>query len=195
MNAATSLGRGQAQFGSVDSMPHRLATPVPHWKPLLLLALFSLLALVQLRMLASPATATLFAKTRRDPALVNRFDYDGEYGTVLNRFLVEAAIGHPLTVHGTGGQTRAFINIQNTVGCIALALAHPPESGERMKIANQVAETMRVEDLAKLVSQLSGAEISYVTNPRKEAAQNDLAVSNATFRGLGLDPIMRETRC
>ena len=65
-------------------------------------------------------------ETRLDPRLINRFDYDGEYGTVLNRFLVEGAIGHPLTVHGTGGQTRAFINIQDTVRCIKLAIETPP---------------------------------------------------------------------
>ncbi|MCR5874553.1 NAD-dependent epimerase/dehydratase family protein [Phenylobacterium sp. J426] len=65
------------------------------------------------------------AETRLDPRLINRFDYDGDYGTVLNRFLIQAALGYPLTVHGTGGQTRAFINIQDTVRCVELALAHP----------------------------------------------------------------------
>lgn len=128
-------------------------------------------------------------ETRRHPDLINRFDYDGEYGTVLNRFLVQAAIGHPLTVHGTGGQTRAFINIQDTVRCIALAIAHPPQRGQRVKILNQIAETLRVRDLAELVSEVTGARIEYRPNPRKEAAENDLEVSNATFRALGLDPI------
>jgi UDP-sulfoquinovose synthase len=65
-------------------------------------------------------------ETRRDERLINRFDYDGDYGTVLNRFLMQAAVGYPLTVHGTGGQTRAFIHIQDTVRCIELALTHPP---------------------------------------------------------------------
>ena len=65
-------------------------------------------------------------ETRRDERLINRFDYDGDYGTVLNRFLMQAAIGYPLTVHGTGGQTRAFINIQDTVRCIELAVENPP---------------------------------------------------------------------
>ena len=67
-------------------------------------------------------------ETRRDPRLVNRFDYDGDYGTVLNRFLIQAAVGHPLTVHGSGGQTRAFINIQDTVRCIALAAGAPADA-------------------------------------------------------------------
>ena len=65
-------------------------------------------------------------QTRRHVQLVNRFDYDGDYGTVLNRFLIQAAIGYPLTVHGTGGQTRAFIHIQDSVRCIELALDDAP---------------------------------------------------------------------
>ena len=87
-------------------------------------------------------------ETRADERLINRFDYDGDYGTVLNRFLMQAAIGYPLTVHGTGGQTRAFINIQDTVRCIELAVANPPQSGGRVNILNQMTETHRVRDLA-----------------------------------------------
>ena len=120
--------------------------------------------------------------------MVNRFDYDGEYGTVLNRFLIQAAIGHPLTVHGTGGQTRAFIHIQDSVRCIEIALGNPPERGERPKIFNQMTETFRVRELAKLISEMSGAEIVYLPNPRKEAAENDLKVSNDQFLELGLEP-------
>ena len=71
------------------------------------------------------------AGDRLDERLINRFDYDGDYGTVLNRFLMQAAIGYPLTVHGTGGQTRAFIHIRDTVKCIQLAVESPPERGER----------------------------------------------------------------
>ena len=67
-------------------------------------------------------------QTRRHVQLINRFDYDGDYGTVLNRFLIQAAIGYPLTVHGTGGQTRAFIHIQDSVRCIELALDDAPEA-------------------------------------------------------------------
>jgi UDP-sulfoquinovose synthase len=129
-------------------------------------------------------------ETRLDEALINRFDYDGDYGTVLNRFLMEAAVGHPLTVHGTGGQTRAFINIQDTVRCVRLALENPPEAGDRVRILNQMAETRRVRDLAELVAGLTGAEIAHVDNPRKEAAENDLEVSNRTLVSLGLKPIL-----
>ena len=128
-------------------------------------------------------------QTRRHVQLINRFDYDGDYGTVLNRFLIQAAIGYPLTVHGTGGQTRAFIHIQDSVRCIELALSDAPKRGERVKIFNQMTETHRVRDLAALVSELTGAGIAWLPNPRKEAAENDLVVRNDQLRALGLDPI------
>ena len=128
-------------------------------------------------------------ETRRDVRLINRFDYDGDYGTVLNRFLMQAAVGHPLTVHGTGGQTRAFIHIQDTVRCVALAVANPPEQNGKVKILNQMTETHRVRDLANLIGRIADAEVALVDNPRKEAAENDLRVSNATFLDLGLKPI------
>lgn len=127
-------------------------------------------------------------QTRRHEQLINRFDYDGDYGTVLNRFLIQAAIGFPLTVHGTGGQTRAFIHIQDSVRCIELALSDAPKAGDRVKIFNQMTETHRVRDLAELVSKLTGAEIKYLPNPRKEAAENDLIVDNDQFLALGLNP-------
>ena len=127
-------------------------------------------------------------ETRMDARLVNRFDYDGDYGTVLNRFLMQAAVGHPLTVHGTGGQTRAFINIQDTVRCLALAVDNPPQAGDPVLIFNQVTETHRVRDLAALVAKVTGAEIAFVDNPRNEAAENDLIVNRDSFLELGLQP-------
>ncbi|AKE38771.1 Nucleoside-diphosphate-sugar epimerase [Corynebacterium camporealensis] len=127
-------------------------------------------------------------QTERDERLINRFDYDGDYGTVLNRFLIQAGIGYPLTVHGTGGQTRAFIHIRDMVRCIELALQNPPERGDRVKIINQMTETHRVRDLAELVAKISGAEVAYVPNPRKESAENELHVANDTFLRLGLEP-------
>ncbi|HLI43710.1 MAG TPA: NAD-dependent epimerase/dehydratase family protein [Acidimicrobiales bacterium] len=132
---------------------------------------------------------TQTAQTVLDERLINRFDYDGDYGTVLNRFLMQAAINYPLTVHGTGGQTRAFIHIQDTVRCIELAMLNPPKRGDRVHILNQMTETHRVRDLAKLVSQITGAEIDYVENPRNEDAENDLFVENSRLLGLGLEPI------
>ncbi len=127
-------------------------------------------------------------QTSRDERLINRFDYDGDYGTELNRFLMQAAIGHPLTVHGTGGQTRAFINIRDTVRCIEIALANPPEAGTRVRVLNQITETHRVLDLAKMVGDAMGADIAYLPNPRREADQNELSARNDQFLALGLQP-------
>ncbi len=108
---------------------------------------------------------------------------------MLNRFLIQAAIGYPLTVHGSGGQTRAFIHIQDSVRCIELALKNPPQKGDRVKIFNQMTETHRVRDLAELVAKIADAKIAYMPNPRKEAAENDLVVRNDQFLSLGLEPI------
>ncbi|SDY61925.1 NAD-dependent epimerase/dehydratase family protein [Citreimonas salinaria] len=127
-------------------------------------------------------------QTRMHDQLINRFDYDGDYGTVLNRFLIQAAIGYPLTVHGTGGQTRAFIHIRDSVRCIELALASPPAAGDRVEIFNQMTETHRVRDLAEMIAGLTGAKVAYLPNPRKEAPENDLIVENAKFLSLGLEP-------
>ena len=128
-------------------------------------------------------------ETAMDERLINRFDYDGDYGTVLNRFLMQAAVDFPLTVHGTGGQTRAFIHIQDTVKCVQLAIENPPQKGERVQILNQMTETHRVRDLANLIAEKTGAKITKVANPRKEDDENDLHVENRQFLGLGLDPI------
>ena len=127
-------------------------------------------------------------QTSLDERLINRFDYDGDYGTVLNRFLMQAAIGHPLTVHGTGGQTRAFIHIRDTVRCIELAITSPPETGDRVRVLNQITETHQVLELAKLVGDTMGVEIAYLPNPRREADENDLVVRNDQFIALGLKP-------
>jgi len=129
-------------------------------------------------------------QTALDERLINRFDYDGDYGTVLNRFLMQAAIGHPLTVHGTGGQTRAFIHIRDTVRCIQIALENPPKNGDPVKVFNQVTETYRVRELAELISAQTGVEVAYLPNPRNEAAENDLNVSREQFLELGLNPTL-----
>lgn len=132
---------------------------------------------------------TQTSDTKLDERLINRFDYDGDYGTVLNRFLMQAAIKYPLTIHGTGGQTRAFIHIQDTVRCIELAIKNPPASDERVRIMNQMVETHRVRDLAAIVSDITGAEIQYIDNPRNEDDENELHAENSSLLGLGLDPI------
>ena len=128
-------------------------------------------------------------ETKIDERLINRFDYDGDYGTVLNRFLMQAALGYPLTVHGTGGQTRGFIHIQNTVRCLELSVNNPPQKGERVLIRNQITETHRVRDLANLVSKLTNTPIQNIPNPRNEDAENELDVDHRCFLNLGLDPI------
>lgn len=128
-------------------------------------------------------------ETLMHEGLVNRFDYDGDYGTVLNRFLMQSAVGHPLTVHGTGGQTRAFIHIRDTANCVRLAIENPPSAGEKVKIFNQVTEVHTVHDLAEMIADKTGAQIRYYENPRKEAADNKLVVAFDKFLDLGLSPI------
>ena len=128
-----------------------------------------------------------------DERLINRFDYDGDYGTVLNRFLMQAAIGHPLTVHGNGGQTRSFIHLCDTVRCIEIALTNPPDREDRVQIFNQLTETFSVRELAGLVANLTGAEITYLDNPRNEAVENELSARPESLLRLGLKPtLLRE---
>jgi UDP-sulfoquinovose synthase len=127
-------------------------------------------------------------ETARDERLINRFDYDGDYGTVLNRFLMQAAIQYPLTVHGSGGQTRAFIHIRDMARCIQFAIESVPEKGDRVRILNQMTEVHRVRDLAKMISDMTGVLIQNLPNPRNEDDENDLVVRNTNLIKLGLDP-------
>jgi UDP-sulfoquinovose synthase len=127
-------------------------------------------------------------ETKLDERLINRFDYCGDYGTVLNRFLMQAAVGYPLTVHGSGGQTRAFIHIQDTVHCIELALRNPPDRS-RVHIMNQMTETHTVRDLAEMIAKKTGAVLEFVPNPRNEDDENELRVANESLIKLGLSPI------
>ncbi len=132
-------------------------------------------------------------ETRLDPRLINRFDYDPIYGTVVNRFLLQAAAGHPLTVYGTGEQTRAYIHLQDTLRCIELAVKTPPKPGQRVRVINQVAETCSVGRLAGMVAKLTGATIRYVNNPRSEPPRNDLDVERAILNDLGQVPLTFES--
>jgi UDP-sulfoquinovose synthase len=133
-------------------------------------------------------------QTLLHPDLINRFDYDGDYGTVLNRFLMQGVCKHPLTVYGTGGQTRAFINIKDTVQCIELAIKSPPGKGERVKVFNQTTEQVSLRDLAERVARITGAEIRYYNNPRSEAEENTLSLDNSQFMKLGLNPVLLDDR-
>ncbi len=131
------------------------------------------------------------AETVLDDRLATRFDYDAVFGTVLNRFVIQAVLGHPLTVYGKGGQTRGIIDIRDTVRCIQLACENPADRGE-FRVFNQMTESHRILDLAKLVSRITGAEIDYVDNPRNEAPENTLAVENRQLLDLGLKPTTLE---
>jgi UDP-sulfoquinovose synthase len=102
---------------------------------------------------------------------------------------MQAATGHPLTVHGTGGQTRAFIHIKDTIQCIKLAIENPPQKNDPVKIFNQTTEQHNVRKLAEKISSMTGAEIRYFVNPRKEDRDNDLRLSCKNFLELGLKPI------
>lgn len=131
-------------------------------------------------------------ETLRHINLINKFHYDGDMGTVLNRFLMQAAVGHPLTIHGSGGQTRAFIHIRDTVKCVKLAIEYPPKKGDRVRIFNQAAQSLNIKDLALKVQDLTGAEIRYYDNPRNEDDENELEFENEGFKNLGWDPILLE---
>lgn len=127
-------------------------------------------------------------ETCLDPKLINRFDYDSDYGTVLNRFIMQSACDIPLTIYGSGGQTRAFIHIENSMDCIEIAINNPKEGP--VTIFNQMTETHNLNHLAHLIKdQFSNTKIEYLNNPRKELRSNDLKVANKKFLDLGLDPI------
>jgi UDP-sulfoquinovose synthase len=131
-------------------------------------------------------------ETSLDPLLQNRFDYDGIFGTVLNRFIVEAAIGHPLTVYGEGGQTRGFIDLRDTVRCIEIAAQNPAREGE-MRVYNQFTEQFSVRQLADRVHDVarrSGLEttIQQIANPRVELGHHFYEAKHTRLLDLGLQP-------
>jgi len=128
-------------------------------------------------------------ETSMHPDLINRFDYDGDYGTVLNRFLMQAVCKHPLTIYGTGLQTRALINVQDTCRCVELAINSPPKNGERVRVLNQTTEQLKIVDLAERVMKITGAELRFYQSPRLERAENKLVMDNTNFMRLGLKPV------
>ena len=134
-------------------------------------------------------------ETILDERLTNRFDYDSDYGTVLNRFIMQSTKKIPLTIYGSGEQTRAFINIKNSTECINLAVNNPPKRGDKVKIINQVTETHTLIDLANLISKIyPETQVNHLENPRRELVKNSLDVSNKTFLDLGLEPIMLDEK-
>ncbi len=135
---------------------------------------------------------TLTPQTERDVRLINRFDYEEVFGTVLNRFCIQAAMGHPLTVYGKGGQTRGFLDIRDTVRCVELAVLNPPERGE-FRVFNQFTEEFSVGQLAEMVVDAAAelgveARIEHLPNPRVEAEEHYYNARHTKLLDLGLEP-------
>ncbi|QUH00742.1 NAD-dependent epimerase/dehydratase family protein [Saccharopolyspora erythraea] len=128
-------------------------------------------------------------QTALDTRLATRFDYDAIFGTVLNRFVIQAVLGHPLTVYGTGGQTRGLIDIRDTVECIRLASENPAEAGE-FRVFNQITESFSVEEIAKVVANSFEGEVSveHLDNPRVEQQEHYYNVVHTGLVELGLEP-------
>jgi UDP-sulfoquinovose synthase len=131
-------------------------------------------------------------QTAKDDILINRLDYDGVFGTALNRFCIQAAIGHPLTVYGKGGQRRSFLDIRDTVRCIEIAVANPAEKGE-FRVFNQFTEQFNVLELAQMVMRIGcetglKVQINHLPNPRVEKEEHYYNAKNTQLRDLGLEP-------
>jgi UDP-sulfoquinovose synthase len=131
-------------------------------------------------------------ETALAPELHTSFHYDAVFGTVLNRFLVQAAVGAPLTVYGKGGQTRGFLNIRDTVRCIELAALNPAKPGE-FRVFNQFTEQFSVNELAQRVKQAAAragveARIDHMPNPRVELEEHYYNAKHSKLQDLGLEP-------
>ncbi len=135
---------------------------------------------------------TMTEESELDEALINRFDYDDVFGTVLNRFCVQAVIGQPLTVYGKGGQTRGFLDIRDTVRCVEIACHHPANRGE-CRVYNQFTEQFSIMDLARLTEAAARkmgltVEIDHIPDPRVEAEQHYYNAKHSKLIDLGLQP-------
>jgi UDP-sulfoquinovose synthase len=131
-------------------------------------------------------------ETRIDPRLVTRFDYDAVFGTALNRFIVQAVCGMPLSVYGKGGQTRGFLDIRDTLACVELALNTPAARGE-FRVFNQFTEQFSVQQLADIVVHAAAkhgiaAQIAHVANPRIEKEEHYYNAAHSKLIDLGLQP-------
>ena len=134
------------------------------------------------------------AETGLDERLATRFDYDELFGTALNRFAVQAVIGHPLTVYGKGGQTRGFLNIVDTLQCVELTAANPPSAGE-YRVFNQFTEVFNVAELAEKVRHAGGelgmeVQVDHVANPRVELEEHYYNPTHTKLLSLGLSPVL-----
>jgi UDP-sulfoquinovose synthase len=132
--------------------------------------------------------------TKLDPRLATRFDYDGVFGTVLNRMTIQAVLGHPLTVYGNGSQTRGLINLVDTVECIRLASENPAHRGE-FRVFNQMTESMSIKQIAETIAREFPGEatIEHVDNPRVELYDHYYNVTHTALEGLGLRPTLLST--
>ncbi|BBA80100.1 sulfolipid biosynthesis protein [cyanobacterium endosymbiont of Rhopalodia gibberula] len=131
-------------------------------------------------------------ETRINETFINRLDYDGVFGTALNRFCIQAAIGHPLTVYGKGGQTRGFLDIRDTVRCVEIAIANPADAGQ-FRVFNQFTELFSIMDLALMVKKAGNSlglnvEINNLENPRVELEEHYFNAKNTNLLDLGLQP-------
>ena len=134
----------------------------------------------------------LTEETGMDELLINRLDYDGVFGTALNRFCIQAAVGHPLTVYGSGGQTRALLDIRDTVRCVEIACNNPANKGE-FRVFNQFTEMFSINDLAMMVKKAGNTmgmdvEVNNLENPRVEAEEHYFNAKNTKLIDLGLQP-------
>ncbi|MGD9332688.1 MAG: NAD-dependent epimerase/dehydratase family protein, partial [Desulfobacterales bacterium] len=143
-------------------------------------------------LMQGPVYGLFTEETGDDPNLLPFFNYDELFGTVLNRFVVQAAAGHPLTIYGKGGQTRGYLNIKDTLNCIRLAIETPVAGGE-MRILNQFTETFSVHQLASRVEQVGhqmGLKVTldHIENPRKEAEEHYYNPRHSGLLEMGLEP-------
>jgi UDP-sulfoquinovose synthase len=133
-------------------------------------------------------------ETAADERLITRFDYDELFGTVLNRFCLQAVVGHPLTVYGTGHQTRGFLNVRDTLACVGLAVENPAAAGE-FRVFNQFTEQFSVLELAELVRHAGehlgyGVQVDHVDNPRVEKEEHYYNAIHTKLIDLGLEPTL-----
>ena len=143
-------------------------------------------------LMQGPVYGLFTDENQGDPELMSFFNYDELFGTVLNRFIVQAAAGYPLTVYGKGGQTRGYLNIKDTLNCILLSLENPPPGGE-LRIFNQFTETFSVNDLAERVCRVGAGlgltvQVDSLENPRKELEEHYYNPKHTGLLELGLEP-------
>jgi UDP-sulfoquinovose synthase len=129
-----------------------------------------------------------------DPRLATRFDYDGVFGTVLNRMTIQAVLGHPLTVYGNGSQTRGLINLVDTVECIRIASENPAERGE-FRVFNQFTESLSISQIAETIARTfpGQASIEHVENPRVELEDHYYNAKHSRLEELGLHPTLLDS--